>query len=66
LFVSTQGECSTDQRNSQGEEPGVDEKVVSTNLDDVQEQGGDREQDTLGHNELLHSILKEEPQCLKG
>lgn len=56
----------TNQRNSQGEEPGVDEKVVSTNLDDVEEQWGDGQQDTLRHNKLLHSILKEEPQRLRG
>lgn len=29
---------STNQRNSEGEEPGIDEKIVPTDLDDVQEQ----------------------------
>lgn len=58
------GECITDQWDSQGKEPGINEKVVSTNLDDVQKQRGDRQQDTLGHNKLLYSILEEEPYCL--
>lgn len=33
---------STNQSNSQSKQPGVDEKVVPTNLDDVQKQRGDR------------------------
>lgn len=59
-------EHGTHQRNSQCEEPGIDEKEVSANLDDVEEQRGDRQQDTLGHNKLLYSIFKEEPQCLRS
>lgn len=66
LFNSWKGEHSTNQRNRQGKEPGVDEKVVSTNLDDVQEQRGDGQQDALGHKKLLYSILQEEPHRLRG
>ena len=61
-----EGEHGTNQRDSQGEEPGVDEKVVAPNLDDVQEQWGHRQQDALGHSELLHSVSEEEPQRLRG
>lgn len=64
LYNMGRGEGSTNQRHSQGEEPGINEKVVSTNLDDVQKQCGDRQQDTLGHNKLLYSILEEEPYRL--
>lgn len=61
-----QGEHITDQRHSQGEEPGIDEKVVASDFDDVKEQWGHRQQDTLGHYKLLYSVLEEEPQRLRG
>lgn len=66
LHESRRGERSTNQRNTQGEEPGIDEEVVAADLDDVEEQRGHRQQDTLSHYKFLHSILKEESQCLSG
>lgn len=66
LFNSWWGERSTNQRNSQSKKPRIDEKVVSTNLDDVQEQWGDRQQDALRHNKLLYSVLQEEAHRLRG
>lgn len=56
----------TDQRYTQGKEPGVDEEVVSTDLDDVEEQRSHRQQDALGHNKLLNGILQKEPHRLGG
>ena len=65
FYMGTHCWTSTNQRNSQGKEPGVNEKVVSTDLDDVEEQWGHRQQDALGHHKLLHSILEEEPYRLR-
>ena len=51
----------TNQRDDESEEPGVDEEVISTDLDDVEEQGGHRQQNTLSHRKLLQGVLQEEP-----
>ena len=57
---------TTDQGDTQREETGVDEEEVSTDLNDVEEQRGYREQDALGHSKLLHSVLQEESQSLEA
>lgn len=55
----------TDQRDDEGEEPGIDEEVVSASFDDVDEGGGDGQSDQLHHYKLLGLILEEETQSLK-
>lgn len=56
---------AANQRDDEREEPGVDEEIVSADLDDVQEQRGHGQQDALGHHKLLQSIFQEEAQRLR-
>lgn len=50
----------TNQRDDECEEPGVDEEIISTDLDDVEEQRGDGQQNALRHHKLLQSVFQEE------
>ncbi len=54
----------TDQWDDECEEPGIDEEVITTDLDDVEEQWCHWQQNTLSHSELLESVFQEETQCL--
>lgn len=56
----------TNQGNAQGKEPGVDEEVVTTDLNDVEQQRGHWQQDALGHSKFLHRVLQEKSQRLNG
>lgn len=53
------------QRDNKDEEPGVQEKVCSADLNYIDQRGNKRKSNSQGNDQFLHKVLEEKPNCLQ-